>query len=443
MPRSRTSTPKNTRYTTHHTQLRQAVRKLFPAVGLPLCSDDIRLRWTDRLLAIALLLLAWNDAATLREAFNTTREVIVFMYPSRRRPGNGFEGFVKAWRTRGAALLTRLAAALRIRTEKIAGKHWRWKRWVVLAVDGSRINCPRTQANEKAFGCAGKRRTAPQQLLVTLLHVVTELPWSWRRARGDAGERSLLREMLGDLPKQTLLLADAGFVGYDLLRELLAAGHSFIVRVGGNVTLLRKLGYFVRESRGLVYLWPTHRRGSGRPLVLRLVQLRDAKGKRVALLTDVLDASLLSDAEVASWYRRRWSIEVMHRTLKQTLGRSAVRAETPALARCELDWAMVGLWMLGLLAVERTGVKRGWSPAKALQVVRAALRGGRGRVGSRWLDRELRAARRDVYVRRGKKTARDWPHKKSDRPPGMPTIRMATASEKAAAQRIRQQTAAA
>ena len=63
-------------------------------------------------------------------------------------------------------------------------------------------------------------------------------------------------------------------------------------------------------------------------------------------------------SEIKALYRQRWSIEVLFRSLKQTLGKRTLRAGTPALAACELDWALVGLWMLGLLTLTATGASR-------------------------------------------------------------------------------------
>ena len=427
---------KSTRYQEYQNQLRNAMRTQFPAVGLPLCSSDRRVRWTDRILATALVLLSWHGAATLREAFAATREAVIAMYPTRRRPGVHLEGFLKAWQKRSATLLKRIVDALRKRTVQQSGAQWRWKQWVVLGVDGSRINCPRTRANEEAFGCAGKQKTTPQQLLVTLFHVASGLPWAWRRARGDASERGLLRTLLGEMPEHTLLLADAGFTGYDLLWTLQEAGHAFVVRAGRNVSLLRKLGYELRERRGTVYLWPTAQRDRP-PLVLRLVTVRTER-RRVALLTNVHDEAVLSDGEVAALYRQRWTIEVMFRSLKQTLGKRAMHCEAPALAQCELDWAMVGLWLLGLMTLAETGLRRGWSAARAVQVVRRAMRNCGHTVGARELRKRLRGAHRDTYTRRGPKQARNWPHKKTESPPGEPKIRMATDAEIKAAQRFKE-----
>jgi hypothetical protein len=44
-------------------------------------------------------------------------------------------------------------------------------------------------------------------------------------------------------PAQALLVAAAGFVGYELWQTLRAAGHHFVLRAGANVRLLRQLGW--------------------------------------------------------------------------------------------------------------------------------------------------------------------------------------------------------
>ena len=425
---SRTST----RCAAYSTQLRSAIRLFLPATGLRLCSPDQRVRWSDRMLLIGLLLMVWHPAASFREAFSAMREQIIAMYPTRRRPGAHLEGFLKAWRTRSARLLKQLVIGLRSQTQQTAAAYWRWRGWVVLGVDGSRINCPRSQANERAFGCAGKRRTAPQQLLVTVFHVTSHLPWAWRRTRGDGSERDLLLKMLPELPDRTLFLADAGLVGYRVLTDLQSHGHAFIVRVGRNVTLLRKLGYHARERAGTVYLWPDKHQSTP-PLTLRLVTLWTGR-QRMALLTNVLDERRLGDADVAALYRRRWSLEVMHRTLKQTLNKGKLRAQTPELAACELDWSMAGLWLIGLLTHNAAQPPRLVSPAAALRVIRTAMRRSRRMTGKHWLQHQLRAAVPDPYRRTRPKQARDWPHKKSEPPPGTPKIRTATRTESRKAQ---------
>lgn len=419
----------------YQTDLLQAMRKCLPTRGLPLISEDGRVRWTPRVLVMTVILLVWTQASTLLDAFTGAREVVVGMYDSRRRPGRSLQGFLAALAKSSAELVAAVTASLREALPRVAGRHWRLHGYVVMGVDGSKIECPRTRANERAFECSGKPGTTPQMLLTLLFHVGTGLPWAWRRGSGKGSERADLTSMLGDLPRETLLLADAGFVGYEMLLRLMEAGQEFIVRAGRNVRLLQRLGFAVEEHAGLVYLWPEGKRGRP-PLVLRLVTVRTGK-RTMALLTSVLDGRRLSDAAVADLYRLRWGVEVLYRTLKQTLECRKMLSTTPAHAAMELDWAVIGLWMLGQMAAEARGRGRRpseWSAARALRVVRKAMRHRDRPRPAGGLRRQLRRSVKDAYVRHRAKTARYWPRKKNESPPGLPKIRMATHAERLKAQ---------
>ena len=427
--------------TVYQTELQKAMAQFLPKRGLPLMSDDGRVRWTDRLLMMTAVLMTWTAEATLRDAFASARGVVAAMYDSRRRPGRTFEGFWKTLLQAAPRLLALVGTHLRREVEYVAGAAWRWKGWAVMAVDGTRVDCPRTPANEEAFGCAGKPGTGPQMLLTTIFHLATGLLWAWRRSAGNDSERGHLRELLPLLPPETLLIADAGFVGYAMLCLLLLAGHHFVMRVGCNVRLLRKLGFDVLEMGNTVYLWPQGLRRTHKPLVLRLVRVQAAGRRTMTLLTSVLDPRRLSDADVVELYRRRWGIELLYRSLKQTLRRRKMLSGVPEHAEMELDWAMVGLWLLGLMTAKAAGreVRRGrpWSLAAALRVVRGAMR----RLGvprsAGGLHRQLQRAVRDRYVRHRPKAARYWPRKKNEHPPGAAKIRTATHAERQLAQEFR------
>jgi hypothetical protein len=241
--------------------------------------------------------------------------------------------------------------------------------------------------------------------------------------------------MMGTLPAGALLLADAGFTGYELLTELIAGGRSFVIRAGAHVPLLTKLGFAVKEHDGIVYLWPRAKRHR-EPLILRLVVVDDGR-RGVYLLTNVMEETRLSDRQVAQMYRLRWGIEVFYRSLKQTLEKRKMLSASPNHAAVELDWAIAGLWMLGLLTTERLGGRHvsptGWSVAASLRVVRRVMSGRGSRADARDL-RALSRATKDRYRRRGSKTARDWPAKKKQQPPGPPVIRVANSRERRRAQ---------
>ena len=175
-------------------------------------------------------------------------------------------------------------------------------------------------------------------------------------------------------------------------------------------------------------------------LTLRLVRVQAGR-RTMTLLTSVLDRCRLRDADVVELYRRRWGIELLYRSLKQTLRRRKMLSGVPEHAELELDWAMVGLWLLGLMTAKAAGreVRRGrpWSLAAALSVVRGAMRRLGVARAAGGLRRQLRLAVRDRYVRHRPKEARYWPRKKNEHPPGAAKIRTATHAERQLAQEFR------
>jgi hypothetical protein len=416
--------------------------------------------WQVADLILLTVVWVWSNNTTLTGAFVEAHRWSVDVLG--RAAAKTYQGFIKALVTWTSSWLPLLWDHLHQLMEEQGGEHWRVGRWVPLAVDGSRISVPRTKDNEKAF-CApnfGKSRTAryrrkkkaknrqrvrrkvkeaqpvkPQIWITLLWHMGLQMPWSWKTGPSYAAERDHFREMLHEqeFPENTLYCCDAGFTGYELWKTISDAGHAFLIRVGANVTLLRKLGY-VRERAGTVYCWPDAAARKGQPpLVLRHLQLR--VGPRLMhLLTNVLDEQALGDAEAVRLYQLRWGIELQFRTVKQTFGRRKLRSRTPARAYVELDWSLVGLWLIQLFAVKEQldigEMPEHCSVAVAIEVVRETFQ--------RWWERpeeafatKLQAATKERYTSHSSKKARYCPNYKDKPAAGKPTLKMATPWHKA------------
>jgi hypothetical protein len=388
-----------------------------------------RWAWTPWMLVLAAILMAWDQAASLMGRYDSVRLTLRQLYP-KKRLGTTYQGFIKALRGASAGLLLDLSVHLRRRMEQVAAAHWMRQGWCAFAVDGSRVECPRSKANEEALHRAGRKKTGPQLFLTTIYHMGTGLPWAYQIGPGTDSERNHLRQMLGLLPEGALLVADAGFVGYDLLDSILRSQRHFLIRVGHNVRLLRKLGFARLERDNLVYLWPdAQRKKQQPPMALRLIVLHNGR-KPVFLLSDVLDEAILTDRDAGQWYRMRWSVEVFYRSLKQTLSHRKMRSEAPDQARCELSWAVMGLWVLSLMTVRQL-IGSGQDPlglsvASALRIIRLTVRHPPRSGQARTLLVQLAHAVKDSYLRKAAKQARNWPHKKNEHPPGAPQIRIAS-----------------
>jgi hypothetical protein len=389
------------------------------------------------MLVFMAILMSWDDGASLGVRFVHARRVLTGMFPTRRVVGKTYQGFLGRLLPLQGQLLAVVRLALRGALQEVAGPFGTREGLAAFAVDGSRIECPRTKANEAAFGHAGKKGCGPQMWLTTLWHMGTGLPWAWKQGRSDECERHHLREMLPLLLEGALLVGDAGFVGYELMSEILSGGRSFLIRVGGNVRLLRELGRVRRYGADTVFLWPQkHHRQE--PIVLRLIELQ-RKGKKIYLVTN-LPAESLTPRQAAVLYGMRWGVEVFYRSLKQTLEHRTMRSRAPAQAQAELAWSLVGLLLMGLMSV-REMIARGvdplgWSVSATRDLIRQAMRGGGRELSRRGWRNRLAACRKDGYVRTSGKESRDWPDRKHDRPPGPPQIRIASEKEVRQAQEL-------
>ena len=235
-------------------------------------------------------------------------------------------------------------------------------------------------------------------------------------------------------PKNTLFCGDAGFVGYDFWQTIRASDHHFLVRVGANVRLLKRLGY-ARDYEGIVYCWPdAASKKKQPPLVLRLLHFKDRRGD-VYLVTSVLDKNELTDDQASEIYRRRWGIELQFRSFKQTFHRSKLRSRSPEGAEIELHWSLLGLWMIQLLVLkERTKFgdpDEQTSVATAIRIIRNIMhKHSTVRRSQDSLSARLSEATIDNYERKSKKKSRNYPRRKEEPSAGKPIVQAATRTHK-------------
>ena len=389
--------------------------------------------WTATQLIGLAVLWVWSDQRTLTGAF---KHVLGLAEKTCGGIAVGsYQGMMGALRSYADQLLPELSSHLHQLMERTAGRHWRIGKWVPLAGDGSRVSTPRSESNEQAFAAksygAGsraryrskwknKRRRSkplgepvkPQIWLTMIWHMGLKMPWCWKSGPSTSSERQHLREMLDtrSFPENTLFCCDAGFTGYDFWKAILDAGHSFLIRVGGNVRLLKGLGT-VKHRGGLVYFWPGDAmRKRQAPLVLRLLEFQGPRGK-IYLATNVLSERELSLKQAQELYRLRWGIELQFRALKQTFGRGKLRSRTADNALVELDWSIVGLWLIQLYAVKEQ-IKLELPPeqssvALALDIMQYAMRNWNSPVRATQTCRhQLSRATKDKYQRKRPKRGR-------------------------------------
>lgn len=399
------------------------------------------------------ILWAWAEHSQLSQAYNSVRRTASLMFGDLPLPS--YTGFIRAL----VACTERLRPVLRGHLQRlmvaVGGDLVRIGGFFVLVVDGSRGKTPNTKSNEAAFSAAtfgksksarsrrrwkNKRRrtrkvvtgTPPQYWLTKLWHMGLKMPWAWKIGPSNSCERAHLLEMLVNcfIPENTLLVADAGFVGYEFLQSVKQAGHDFMIRVGANVHLVKNLGH-ARTHGDLVHLWPAKSMMAGRPpLLLRHLKMQGPRGE-IHVLTSVLEPKRMPDKLACQVYRLRWGVELQFRTLKQTFGRGKLRSRNGENAVAELEWSIFALWIIQLYAVkeqlEVESPPERCSVAHAIQIFRELLRDPHRAVTSdQVLVHDLRAAIIDEYRRTKPKRCRYRGHYKDLPTTDPPRIRSAT-----------------
>lgn len=411
--------------------------------------------WSATTLIATALFWAWSDEDTLTERFRVARRITTRCFFLQQELSAAYQPFMRMlvrWSGRLQALfVAQLHDAMR------AMDCFTEQGFAIFAIDGSRFEVPRTEGNEQTFSPRddnGKRKrrvkkkrtrgdqkksTSPQVWLTTLWHVGCGLPWAWKHGASGSSEREHLLQMLPELPVNTLLTADAGFAGYEYWKAILDSRRNFLIRVGANVKLLKKLGY-ARESANRIYLWTDRAAARERPpLVLRLLVVQGARHP-VYLVTSVLSSKQLTDSQLSKIYARRWGVELFYRHLKQTFDLRKLRSRTAAHVVLELDWALVGLWSVCWLSQTEGDIKpRELSVAQVLRALRRAMREYKSNADpgedlfTSWVN-----ARIDTYWRKCK-SSRDYPRKKRKRQlNGVPSIKTATLSQRRRATAVKQ-----
>lgn len=404
-------------------------------------------RWDLHPLLYILVLTTYCCGDSLPEKFEAARAFYVASCPKRKRPGEHFSGFEKAVAKLPMPILRALAAAIRGRIEVIFGDRWKVGDFIPFGCDGTRQACPRTEELEQRLGTGGKKDSPPMIWNTSIVHLTLGIPFCWRLGKGGkASERSHLIYMLRWLPKSALIVADAGYVGYNVAATMILANVFFLIRMSSNATFYSETNEPLDEFReGIVYYWPKTQQDDEKPPIRgRLIRIHSCRHKvDVWLFTNAEDPNQLSLETAGTCYRWRWENEGFFRTYKRTLKKVTLMSRTIRLVHREAEASMIATQLLlcqGALAmpVPRKGsLPVMCSPRGVLLEMRRDIL---GRKESKPFSERIARARREQRVRTSPKQKREWPRRKTHTPPHPPVLLRLTEEQKV---KIQQQLQAA
>lgn len=288
-----------------HPMLEQISLYVHPLSGAP---DELarrRVRWTPLAASMAAIRMALDARGTLGERCRDGLACLSADFTGKRGVGRTYNDLQKALERQSKSVPPLLRRELRSHAREALGILRRTEGWIVLAVDGSKAELPRTVSNEGEFGLSDNG-VVPQAFETVIVDVYTGLPWDWRVGQGKDCEKKHLEEMIPELPADTLLLADCNFGGHPIWSALDAKGLRFLIRVGGNASFVTGLFPDAKlDRRGdIIYAWPKKRQETEAPLRLRLIRV-GTNSNPVYLVTNELDQKKLSKRQAGTLYRAR------------------------------------------------------------------------------------------------------------------------------------------
>lgn len=171
--------------------------------------------------------------------------------------------------------------------------------------------------------------------------------------------------LLAQLPPQSLVLMDRGYVNYARYDALTDAGQAFITRLREAVTPVECHCFTDHAGVRDTLIWLGAYRADRCGHLYRLITIGTGEHRR-RYLTNVTDPARLRPAAVARWYQRRWDIERAFKTLKQDLGLAWIWSRDRTVIA-------VQLWATLLLAQIASVVRQAIATAAAVPVEEVSL----------------------------------------------------------------------
>jgi hypothetical protein len=313
-------------------------------------------RASERERALPAHVMVYYSIALALYADVSTREVLRCLLEGVRWLGDAGSAVAPASKAGISQARTRLGAAPLERLYRrvvtpiaTPGTPGAWYRgWRVMSLDGTTLDVADTAANARTFGRPGSARGAnttgafPQLRLVGLLENGTHVISAAALGSYGAHERALATAVLPALTGDMLVLADRGFLSFDLWRPAAATGAALVWRVSAHVGL-PVLERYTDGSYRSELRWNQRSASADRTAIaVRVIDYTVTGAPQGAqayrLVTSILAPARAPAAELAALYHERWEMETAFDELKTHLrgARRVLRSKTPELVHQEV-----------------------------------------------------------------------------------------------------------
>ena len=217
-----------------------------------------------------------------------------------------------------------------------------------MGMDGVSFTAPCTPANIRAFGLPQGGHTAqstggfPLVSKVSLVELGSHVEYAYALRSQSQGEPTIARRLVKHLTPEMLVLLDAGFFGYPLLKSIVAPGAQFLVNVSSTPLLEPFETLADGSDLSRIYASTADRQMNRNGTVVRVIEYelndpqRPGHGQTRRLVTSLLDATAHPAQTLILLDHQRWEHELMndeqktHQDPRRPHKPTHLRSETPA-----------------------------------------------------------------------------------------------------------------
>ena len=166
-----------------------------------------------------------------------SRICVLFVALGREPPAKNSGAYCKARCKLPVAAIEHLTLEVARGCEKAVPRDWLWYGHHVKMVDGTTVSMPDTEENQEAYPHSASQQEGlgfPIARVVVLLSLATAMvsgmamgPYTGK----ETGETALMRQLLDQLDRNDILLADRFFCSYFMIALLLAMNVNFVARL--------------------------------------------------------------------------------------------------------------------------------------------------------------------------------------------------------------------
>lgn len=259
----------------------------------------------------------------------------------------------------------------------------------LMAVDGTLLDVPDSEANARVFGYPGTRfgnhAAFPKVRLVLLIEAGTHLITDALMCPYRIGERVRALKLLRSLQADMLLMWDRGLHSFRMVQATLSQNCHYLGRVPANVKL--EAEQVLSDGSYLSWIYPdrkSKKKGCSRLQVRVIEYTIDASDQAESsqayrLITDLLAPQEFPALLLAQEYHQRWEVEnTIDEVKTHLLARKVpVRSLKPREVVQEIYGLLLGHWVVRSLMVQAAQIE-GISPLRlsftgTLHVLRRAV----------------------------------------------------------------------